>query len=99
MEIFRNFDEPSVIEDFVFELFEKIWCIGILTTTVYDEILQEKRPIRTIRDSRILCKNCLVVRFGGYLFIGIRLSMILKSIFEDYGYGVDLALLWQIRIP
>ena len=39
-----------------------------------------------------------MVRFDGYVFIGIQLSTILKSRLENYDYGVDLALL-QVRIP
>ena len=41
----------------------------------------------------------MVVRFGGYMFIGIRLSTILKSMFENYGYGIELALLRLYKIP
>ena len=41
----------------------------------------------------------MVVRFGGYMFIGIRLSTILKSMFDNYCYGIELALLRLYKIP
>ena len=44
-------------------------------------------------------KNCLVVKSSGYTFIRIRLSTILKSMFENYGYGIELALLRLDKIP
>ena len=44
-------------------------------------------------------KNCLVVWSNGYMFIEIKLSIILNSMFENYGYRVELALARLDRIP
>ena len=55
-----------------------------------------KRSIWTTRGFWILRRNCLMMRAGGYVFYRKNwLSTILKSILENFGYGVDLARLWR----
>ena len=70
-----------------------IWSIGVLTIVEYGRSCMKK--IRTTYDFWILCRNCLVVRSGGYVLRRNQLSTILKSILKNYNYGVDLALLRQ----
>ena len=107
VEIFGNFDGSSVIEDFVFELFRKDLSMGYRRGIKWDLKYWNtyyccvwwnfawKRSIWTTRDLRILHRNCFMMRAGGNVFYGNWLSTILKSILENYDYGVDLALLWR----
>ena len=107
-DFFRNFDGLSVIKDFVFRLFWKDLSKGYKRVIKWDLKYWNayyhcvwlnfawKMSIWTTRDFRILCRYYLVMTSGGYVFYGNWLLMILKSILENYGYEVDLALLRRL---